>query len=175
MSMIAVISSLSHGKMGQPRLSEAPGAIKHDGVRHIHRSTPNLREPSMTRSKLLFSALAAAFLAVCVPASAQPGPPPQQGHWQGHGGGMMAFLTPEERMMLFVEMRQATANMTDEQRMAYRKAQHDKFMAMSDADKQKLAADLLAKWNALPADQKAQIQQDMGQFRANHQMPGGGR
>lgn len=126
----------------------------------------------MPPSKLMFSALAAVFLAVCVPASAQSGPP--QGQWAGHGGGMMAFLTPEERMMLFTQMRDATANMTDDQRMAYRKSQRDKFMAMSDTDKQKLAADLKAKWDALPADQKAQIQQQMEQFRGGRHIDHGG-
>lgn len=129
----------------------------------------------MTRSKPLFTALAAAFLVVCVPAAAQSGPPPQQGHWQGRGGGMMSFLSPEQRMMLFVEMRDETANMSDDQRMAYRKAQHDRFMAMSDADKQRLAADLQAKWNALPPDQKAQIQQQMEQYRSSHPMGGRGQ
>jgi hypothetical protein len=58
--------------------------------------------------------------------------------------------------------------MTDEQRHASREAQHAKFAAMSDADKQKFAAGLQARWDALSAGQKAKIQQDMAAFRASH-------
>jgi len=118
----------------------------------------------MSLSRLILPALAASFLATAsFAADAPPAPPPH-----GDQGGFMHFLTPDQRMMLFADTHKDTAGMTDEQRHARREAQRAKFMAMSDAEKQKFAADLQARWNALPADQKAKIQQDMAAFRASH-------
>src|SRR5262249_54435450 len=99
--------------------------------------------------------------------------PAAQGQEGGGRGHFFSFLTPEERMMMFVEMRQATASMTDDQKHAYRQAQRDKFMAMSDADKQKFAADLQAKWNALPPDKQAEIKAQMDAYRAQRMQQGG--
>lgn len=87
----------------------------------------------------------------------------------------MQFLTAEQRMMLFADTHKDAAGMTDDQRHANREAQRAKIMAMSAADKQKFAADLQARWDALSADQKAKIQQDMATFRASHPMMGGGQ
>jgi hypothetical protein len=85
--------------------------------------------------------------------------------------GHMDFLTPEARMMLFAQNRLDVAGMTDEQRQAFRKAQHDKIEAMSDADRAKFAANLKAKWDALPADQQAKMKADDEAFRASHPRP----
>jgi len=89
------------------------------------------------------------------------------------GGDFMGSLTPEQRMMRFELIRQQTANLTDDQRHAWRDAERAKFEAMSEADKQKYAASLTAQWNALPADQKAEIQKRSEQFRASHPHPPG--
>ena len=100
--------------------------------------------------------------------------PPQGACPPAHfGGGFMGSLTPEQRMMRFELMRQQTANLTDDQRHAWRDAERAKFEAMSEADKQKYAASLTAQWNALPADQKAEIQKRSEQFHADHPRPPG--
>ena len=85
-------------------------------------------------------------------------------------GGMMQFLTPEQRMMMFADMQQATAAMSEEQRQAYRQSQRDKMMNMSDADRQAYAAGLQAKWDALSPDQQAKYRHQAEAFRAGHPM-----
>lgn len=77
----------------------------------------------------------------------------------------MEFLTPNERLMLLAETRQSTADMSREQRRAYRQSERQKLQAMSGPDKQKFAAALDAKWNALPADRKAKIEAAADKFR----------
>jgi len=123
----------------------------------------------MLLSRAILPAFAAAFLATASFAADAPLQPAPHGD---HDGGFMHFLTPDQRMMLFAESHQDTAGMTDDQRHASREAQRAKITAMSDADRQKFAADLQAKWDALSVDQKAKIQQDMETFRASHPMMG---
>ena len=123
----------------------------------------------MLLSRVILPALAASFLATASFAADAPPAPPPHGD---HDGGFMHSLTPDQRTMLFAERQKDTAGMTDEQRHASREAQHAKFAAMSDADKQKFAAGLQARWDALSAGQKAKIQQDMAAFRASHPMMG---
>jgi hypothetical protein len=82
-----------------------------------------------------------------------------------HHGGPFQSLSPQQRMMMFVEMHQATANMTDDQRHAYHQSERQRFMAMNDGDRLHYAAKLQADWDALPLDQKAQIKQQMHEFR----------
>jgi len=125
----------------------------------------------MSFSRVILPALAASFLVTASFAADTPPAPPPHGDYMG---GFMHFLTPDQRTMLFAETHKDMAGMTDDQRHASREAQRAKFMAMTDADKQKFAADLQAKWDALPADQKAKIQQDMAAFRASHPMMGQG-
>ena len=84
--------------------------------------------------------------------------------------GPMQSLTPEQRIMLFTEMHQQTASMTDDQRRDFHRQQRDKFVSMSEADRQKYMAGLQAKWDALPADQKTRLQQDAEQARSEHPM-----
>ena len=115
--------------------------------------------------RLILPALAASFLATASFAAATPPAPPPHGD---HDGGFMHFLTQDQRTMLFAERQKDSAGMTDDQRHAYREAQHAKFAAMSDAEKQKFAVGLQAKWDVLSAGQKAKIQQDMAEYRASH-------
>jgi hypothetical protein len=99
--------------------------------------------------------------------------PPAMGAMGGHGM-MRGMFTPEERMMLFVDGFKATAGMTDDQKKAYRDERRAKIMAMSEADRAKMKADLDTRWAALPADQKASITAKMEAFRAAHANGGGG-
>ena len=134
----------------------------------------------MSRSKMILATLALSLLAssAAVDGALAQNQSTQTEGQNGSGGHphFFSFLTPEERMMMFVQMHQATANMTDDQKQAYRQQQREKFMAMSDTDKQKLAADLLAKWNALPADKQAEIKSQVEAYRAQRmqQMQGQG-
>ncbi len=123
----------------------------------------------MLLSRIIPAAFAATVLASAgAYAQADQGAPPSQGeHQQGeHQPGPFHMLSPEQRMMLFVQMRDDTANMTDDQRYAYRHQQRDKFMAMSDSERQEFAQNLQAKWDALPAAKQADIKQQMEAFRA---------
>ncbi len=102
----------------------------------------------MILHRVLMAAAAASMMTVVSFAADAPPPsacPPHAG-W-----AFMDTLTPEQRMMHFELMHQATANMTDEQRHAWRQAERTKFDAMPEADRQKYAAGLTAQWNALPA------------------------
>ena len=98
----------------------------------------------MSRPKTILATLAMSLLAsTAVIGGALAQNQPAQTQDQSGGGGrghFFSFLTPEERMMMFVQMHQATASMTDDQKQAYRQQQREKFMAMSDTDKQKFAA-----------------------------------
>jgi len=114
----------------------------------------------MSLSKLAFAALAASLLATPVLAADAPADSPP-GHGMMHG-----MFTPEERMMLMSDAFKATAGMTDEQRHSYRQQQRDRIMAMSDEDRAKFKADLDARWNALPADQKTALQAKVQAFMA---------
>ena len=120
-------------------------------------------------------ALAAALLlsSAAIAENAIAADPPAGGATMGGHGMMRGMFTPEERMMLFVDGWKATANMTDDQKKAYRDERRTKIMAMSDADRAKLKADLDTRWAALPADQKASITAKMEAFRAAHENGGG--
>ncbi|MDE1938221.1 MAG: hypothetical protein KGI68_04300 [Alphaproteobacteria bacterium] len=130
----------------------------------------------MFLTRMILPVVAASFLATMSfaagdqPAPAQ-GPCPAYG--AGFGGGPMGFLTPEERMMHFADVQKAAAGMSVDQMRAYRMAERNKVMGMSPAERQKFASDLKAKWDALSADQKSQLQQQMASFRANRPMMGG--
>jgi hypothetical protein len=83
----------------------------------------------------------------------------------GHGM-MRGMFTQEERMMLFADLSKATANLSDDQKHAYRHEQRDRIMAMSDSDRAKFKANLDTRWNALPADQRAAMLAKMQAFMA---------
>ena len=123
----------------------------------------------MPLSKIVFATIVASFLTSAAYAeSASPANSPTMGAEGGHGM-MHGMFTQEERMMLFADMSKATANMTDDQRHAYRHENRDRIMAMSEADRSKFKADLDARWNALPADQKSDMTAKMQAFRAAHE------
>jgi hypothetical protein len=81
-----------------------------------------------------------------------------------HGGGKLAgMLTPEQRAAFMLGAREQTHDMTPDQRHAWRKEQVQKLGSMSDTDRQKFKADLQARWDALPPDRKARLQQRMAE------------
>jgi len=85
----------------------------------------------MSLSRVILPVFAVSFLATASFAADRPPAPPPHGD---HGGGFMHLLTPDQRTMMFAETHRFTAGMTDDQRHAYREAQHAKFAAMSDAE-----------------------------------------
>jgi hypothetical protein len=119
----------------------------------------------MSFSKFIPAAFAAALL-VSGAAMAQDQSAPQSATEQGeHHEGPFHMLSPEQKMMLFVQMRDETANMSDDQKHDYRHAQRDKFMAMSDSERQQFAQNLQAKWDALSPDKQADIRSQMQAWR----------
>lgn len=81
-----------------------------------------------------------------------------------HGGGKLAGLfSPEQRAAFMLQAREQTQGMTRDQKRAWRRDQVQKLRAMSETDRQKFKADLQARWDALPADRKARIQQRMAE------------
>ncbi|HEY5347097.1 MAG TPA: hypothetical protein VIJ72_02810 [Rhizomicrobium sp.] len=123
----------------------------------------------MSASRVLLPALAAAFLATAALA-ADPAPGPDH-----HGGmhAMMSMFSPEQMAMFMIDQRSDTAGMTPEQRRAYRQTERNKLMAMSVADKARMAADLQAKWDALPADEKTAALDRMHKMQARRAAGGG--
>lgn len=119
---------------------------------------------------LLAASLAALPLTALAALAAAPGavqaqqspamPGPDGGFARHHGGGKLAaFLTPEQRAAFMLKAREETSDMSRDQRRAWRKDQMQKLAILSDTDKQKLKTELQARWDALPADRKARIQQ----------------
>ncbi len=117
----------------------------------------NLPRLALTAALLLSSA---AFVETALAAD-----PPAAGA-MGGGSGMRGYFSSEERMMLFADSAKATAGMTDDQKKAYRDQRRAQFMALSEADRAKMKADLAARWAALPADEKASITAKMEAWRA---------
>jgi hypothetical protein len=79
---------------------------------------------------------------------------------KGKGGGKLAaFLTPEQLAMFALGNRDQLKDMTPDQRKGWRKDQMAKVLGMSPADRQKFKADLQARWDGLPARQKARLSQ----------------
>jgi hypothetical protein len=116
----------------------------------------------MNRYRVLFLIVTTAFLSVSAMAQSAP---PYCG--AGYGNGVMGFLTPEQRMMHFAEVQKATAEMSFNDVRTYRWDFRNKVMAMSAAERKKFADELLAKWNALPADQRSKIEQDFTAYRGS--------
>jgi hypothetical protein len=116
----------------------------------------------MSFLRFTLAAIAASLLSSAVLAD---NAPPATAPAMGAGHGMMrGMFTPEERMMLFADMSKATAGMTDEQKQAYRQQQRTRVVSMSNADRTKFKADLDARWNALPVDQKTAMMAKMKAF-----------
>jgi hypothetical protein len=117
----------------------------------------------MSFANLTLAAVAATFLGSAAFA-ADTAPQPAIG--ATHSMAMRGMFTPEERMMLFADMFKATAGMSDDQKKEYRQQERSRIMAMSDADRAKFKADLNARWNALTAEQKADMTAKIEAFRA---------
>jgi hypothetical protein len=127
----------------------------------------------MSRLKLVF--LAATLLAAPLPLmAATPGavqaeqspamPGPDGGTGRHHGGGKLAgMFSPEQRAAFMLQAREQTRDMTQDQKHAWRKDQVQKLRSMSEPDRQKFKADLQARWDALPADRKARMEQRMAE------------
>lgn len=126
----------------------------------------------MTRFKMIILAaglLAPLPLVAALPAASQTQGPamvePRDGTAQHHGGGkLLNFLTPEQRVAFRMQARQEAR----EQKRTFRREQFQKLAAMSESDRQKLKTDLQARWDALPADRKARIEQRMTERKDRH-------
>ena|SRR5689334_20471820 len=128
----------------------------------------------MSRLKFLLLAASLAALSLTIPLAAQAATPavvqaqespamPGADAGRHHGGKLAAFLSPEQRAAFMLKAREETRDMSRDQRRAWRVDQIQKLSAMSDTDKQKLKADLQARWDALPADRKARIAQRLAE------------
>ena len=119
----------------------------------------------MLLNRVILPILAISFLAAVpsLPSAAQT--PPAYYCGGGYGPGVMGFLTPEQRMMHFAEVQDATAQMSFNDMRDYRLAFRSKVMAMSGAERQRFVDDLAAKWNALPADRKQKIEDEFTAYR----------
>jgi len=89
---------------------------------------------------------------------------PRDGASRHHGGKLLSFLTPEQRIAFLMQAHQEAR----EQRRTFRREQFQKLAAMSESDRQKFKTDLQARWDALPADRKARIEQRMAERKDRH-------
>lgn len=78
-----------------------------------------------------------------------------------HGGPLAGFLSPQQRAAFMIQAREQTKDMSRDQKRTWRKEQFKKLSSMSESDRQKLQSDLQARWDGLPADRKARIEQRM--------------
>jgi hypothetical protein len=125
----------------------------------------------MALSRLTLAALAISLFAF--PALGDDTSTPTSSSGGDHHMMMRGMFTREERMMLFADMRKATAGMSDDQKRDYRQQQRSRFRAMTDSDRAKFKADLDARWNSLPEDQKAAMMAKMQALMAARHMGGG--
>jgi hypothetical protein len=123
----------------------------------------------MTVSRIVLAALATAFLTGVAMADDTGAPPPSPQGEHHHGGGMHAMFTPQQRAMYMIRLRGETAGMSKDQRKAYRQSERQKLMAMSDADKAKMTADLQAQWDKLPPDAQTAAMDRMNRMRDRHE------
>ena len=122
----------------------------------------------MTVSRIVLAAFATAFLTSAAMADDTGAPPPSpQG--EHHHGGMRAMFSPQQRAMYMIRQRGETAGMSQDQRKVYRQGEREKLMAMSDADKARMQADLQAQWDKLPADEQSAAMDSMKRMRDRHE------
>jgi hypothetical protein len=119
--------------------------------------------PALRPSMFALALLAAAAVPAAIAAAELSSDAPHM-----HGSGLFHSLSPQQKMMMFVDMRKATEGMNGEQRKAYRQSQRQKFAAMTDAERQQFAAKLQTEWDALPDGQKESIRQQIMAWRAQH-------
>jgi hypothetical protein len=100
---------------------------------------------------------------------------PQQAETR-HSAKMQAlFNSPDQYLMFRLEMHNAMRGMPHDQKRAYRKSEFQKMKAMTGAQRDAYLQDLQAKWNALPAERKAHVEQRMEASAARHQARHGGQ
>lgn len=80
-----------------------------------------------------------------------------------HGGPLAGLLSPQQRAAFMIQAREQTKDMSRDQKRAWRKDQFQKLASLSESDRQKLRSDMQARWDALPADRKARIEQRMAE------------
>ena len=117
----------------------------------------------MNLSRSFVSALALSMMTAVSFAADVPPPPACPTH---AGSAFMGSLTPEQRMMHFADVQKATAGMSDDQAHAWRQSQHEKTAAMTADQRAASAADLQARWDALPAAKKTEIQTSFAERHA---------
>jgi hypothetical protein len=118
-------------------------------------------------------AAAALLLSSAALAADTPLAPPtgmRAGIGPGQCRGVMRYLTPEERVMHWQEVQDAIGEMTVNKARAYRNKQCDKYTAMSPEEREKYAADLQAKWDALPEAEKIKLYHQALEFRGGRGM-----
>lgn len=134
----------------------------------------------MTRFKALTFALSGVILSAAAMAADSPAPAPQAAKAQaarpfgpgmgpaGRGAGcfMGATLSPEARLIHMQDVTKQADTLTVTKFREARKAECDKFAAMSADAKAKYAADLEAKWKALPDSEKLKLYHDALDRRA---------
>jgi hypothetical protein len=127
---------------------------------------------AMPTKCLVATVLTAAFLTTAAFA-ADSQQPPACPVWGGGGqGGPMGFLSQEQRVMHFADVQKATSGMNAEQARSYRMTERDKVTAMTADQRAKYAADLKSRWDALPAAQKTELQQQAATYWKNRPMGG---
>ncbi len=120
----------------------------------------------MKRSSLFAAAFAGAFALAGGVASAADDTPATH-------AGMRMGLSPEQRLVLMQENRDANKSLSDADRKAARQKMRDSWMAMTDAQRDARKTELQKKWDALTPDQQQQLRDQAAQWRAQHQ--GGGQ
>lgn len=116
----------------------------------------------MSRCRVLLSAMAVAF---SLSASQAGNAPAEPYCGSGYGDGVMAMLTPEQRMMHYADVQQAVAPLSFNDMRTYRSQLRNQFIAMTIDERRKVAEDLSQRWKALPPQQRAKLQQEFTTYR----------
>ncbi|HEX3811136.1 MAG TPA: MAPEG family protein [Rhizomicrobium sp.] len=115
----------------------------------------------------------AAFLALALPvlplqaARAQDAPANVQTE-SPRGNGAMRFLSREQRIMWRMDHHDELRGLKPDERRARLQQDRAEIGQLSDSQKQKLAAGLQAKWDALPASRRQAIENRMSTARQGH-------
>lgn len=126
---------------------------------------------------LVFSGIILCTAAMAADSPTQPNPPPRpQAARPGIHGCMMGLvnLSPEARIIHMQDMRKQADTLTVTKFREARKAECDKIAAMNPDARQKYAADLEARWKALPDSEKLKAYHEALEHRP-HMGPGPGR
>ncbi|MGB8603342.1 MAG: hypothetical protein WCD42_14200 [Rhizomicrobium sp.] len=136
----------------------------------------------MTHFKALSLALSGLILSAAAMAADSPAPPnqpprPHAARPFGPGGCAAGFvkLSPEARIIHMQDVKKQADTLTVTKFREARKAECDKIAALSPEARQKYAADLDAKWKALPDSEKLKLYHEalsMRDHMPNHQGPG---